>query len=325
MSASAKPNELKLTRLLDAPVEAVWRAWTDPEQVAQWWGPRGFTLTTHSKDFRVGGHWHYTMHGPDGTDYPNRTIYHEVEEFRRLVYDHGGHDDRPPLFRVTVVFEDLGEQTRMEMTMAFTSPEEAKRSAKFIKEAGGHSTWDRLAEYLAKKRTNADIFVISRSFPAPIETLFDMWVDPRHFSQWLGPVDTRMEFIQQEIAEGKTTFFKMTYGSGLAMYGKMHYLKIERPELLEYTQVFCDEEGNLSRHPNVPVWPEQMHTRVLLAPEAPGPAGEPWTRVTVTWQPSGNVSVAERQAFVDMRAGMTQGWTQSFDKLEAYAPAAARQ
>ena len=102
MAAKNKSNEIQITRVYDAPVEAVWDAWTDPEQVAQWWGPRGFTLTTHSKDLRPGGNWDYTMHGPDGTDYPNKTKYLEVEKHAKLVYDHGGNDDRPPLFRVTV-------------------------------------------------------------------------------------------------------------------------------------------------------------------------------------------------------------------------------
>ena len=55
MAAKSKSNEIKITRVYDAPVQAVWDAWTDPEQVAQWWGPRGFTLTTHSKDLRPAG------------------------------------------------------------------------------------------------------------------------------------------------------------------------------------------------------------------------------------------------------------------------------
>ena len=118
MPAKDKSNEIHITRVYDAPVEAVWDAWTDPEQVAQWWGPRGFTLTTHSKDLRPGGHWAYTMHGPDGTDYPNKTLYHEVEPGRKLVYDHGANDDRPPLFRVTVLFTRQGDKTKMDMTMA---------------------------------------------------------------------------------------------------------------------------------------------------------------------------------------------------------------
>ena len=84
----------------------MWEAWTVPEEVAQWWGPRGFTLTTHSRDLRTGGHWHYTMHGPDGTDYENTTQYLEVLPQQRLVYDHGATETTPPLFRVTVNFTD---------------------------------------------------------------------------------------------------------------------------------------------------------------------------------------------------------------------------
>src|SRR6187551_3496635 len=126
MPATANANEIAITRFYDAPVQMVWDAWTDPEQVAQWWGPRGFTLTTHSKDLRPGGHWAYTMHGPDGTDYPNKTVYFEVEQGRKLVYDHGGNDDRPPLFRVTVLFTDLGGKTRMDMTSTLATAEAAE-------------------------------------------------------------------------------------------------------------------------------------------------------------------------------------------------------
>src|SRR6478752_3467991 len=90
MPAASKSSEIRITRVYDAPVDAVWDAWTDPAQAAQWWGPRGFTLTTHAKDLRVGGHWTYTMHGPDGADFHNKTKYFEVEPQRKLVYDHGG-------------------------------------------------------------------------------------------------------------------------------------------------------------------------------------------------------------------------------------------
>jgi uncharacterized protein YndB with AHSA1/START domain len=61
-------NEIRFTRIYDASVETVWDAWTDPDQVAQWWGPRGFTTTTYSKDISPGGSWVYNMRGPDGTD-----------------------------------------------------------------------------------------------------------------------------------------------------------------------------------------------------------------------------------------------------------------
>jgi len=157
------------------------------------------------------------------------------------------------------------------------------------------------------------VFVINRSFDIPVETMFKMWTDPKHFSQWLGPVGTRMEYIHDEIKAGKTTSYKMTYESGLAINGKMTYLKVEQPNYLEYTQIFCDEHGKPCKHPNVPVWPDVMLTRVLLSEE-----GENQTRVTVTWEPHGNVSQAELKAFTDMKSGMSQGWSEAFDKLESY-------
>ena len=118
-------NEIIITRSYDAPVDAVWAAWTDPAQTAQWWGPRGFTLTNHTKDLRPGGSWSYTMHGPDGVDYPNKTQYLEVVENTKLVYDHGASDDRPPMFRVTVLFSENGGKTSMDMTMRLPTPEAA--------------------------------------------------------------------------------------------------------------------------------------------------------------------------------------------------------
>src|SRR5579871_4870147 len=148
MVARNKSNEIHITRIYDAPVKAVWEAWTDPDQVAQWWGPRGFTLTHHSKDLRPGGHWTYTMHGPDGVDYPNTTKYFEVEKHAKLVYDHGGNEDRPPLFRVTVLFSENKGRTTMDMTMTLATPEAAEETRKVIKKHSGNSTWDRLAEYL---------------------------------------------------------------------------------------------------------------------------------------------------------------------------------
>jgi uncharacterized protein YndB with AHSA1/START domain len=192
MVARNKSNEIRIIRMYDAPVKAVWDAWTDPEQVAKWWGPRGFTLTTHSKDLRAGGHWKYTMHGPDGTDYPNYTPYFEVVPLKKLVYDHGGSDDRPPLFHVTVLFEEIDGQTKMDMTATLPTPEAAEEMRKFIKQAGGDSTWDRLAEYLAKESTGKENFVINRTFDAPIDVMWQMWTDPQHFSKWLPPTGFEM-------------------------------------------------------------------------------------------------------------------------------------
>lgn len=310
MTTKSKSNELKLTRVYDAPVRLVWDAWTDPDQVAQWWGPRGFTITTHSKDLRPGGHWSYTMHGPDGTDYENRTLYFEVEDCAKLVYDHGGNDDRPPLFRVTVLFREKDGKTTMDMTMALATPEIAEETRKFIKKAGGNGTWDRLAEYLEKERSGKDTFVIARTFEAPRDVVFAMWTDPAHIAQWLPPKGFTMEYKQADIRPGGSALYKMTNGQ-MTMYGRAAYLEIQPPERFVYTQQFCDEQGAMSRHPGAPVWPETMLTTVEFAVEEPES-----TRVTVTWEPYGPATDEEIAAFAKMRGSMTMGWTGSFDKLE---------
>lgn len=310
MSSKKRTNEIKITRIYDAPVAAVWDAWIDPKKAEKWWGPRGFTLTTHSKDLRAGGHWSYTMHGPDGTDYVNKAIYYEVEKHSRLVYDHGGSDDRPPLFRVTVYFKEQKGKTRMEMTMTLPTPEAAEETRKFIKKAGGNATWDRLAEYIGKEEHGKEQFFIHRSFDAPIDTVFEMWINPAHFSKWLGPTGSHMEFKRAEIRPGGDSFYMMTNGD-LKMYGRIKYERIERPSLITYTQEFCDENEHPSHHPLMPTWPKLMHTTIRFEEEAPDQ-----TRVTILWEVEGSATKEEMDTFKLHRPSMTQGWTGSLDKLE---------
>jgi uncharacterized protein YndB with AHSA1/START domain len=313
MAETKKSNEIKLTRIYDAPVKTVWEAWTDPKQVAQWWGPRGFTLTTHSTDLKPGGSWSYTMHGPDGVDYHNKTRYLEVEKYSKLVYDHGGNDDRPALFRVTVLFSEIKGKTRMDMSMTLPTPEAAAETRKFIRKAGGDSTWDRLAEYLTKESSGKEQFVINRTFDAPLEQVFEMWTNPKHFSQWLAPTGFKMEFIKSDIKPGGSAFYCMTGNGNTKIYGRAEYLEIGKPHRIVYCQQFCDENEKVSRHPMAPTWPETMLTTVKFSEEGPDR-----TRITVTWEPYEAKTLEEIETFIKSRGGMTQGWTGSFDKLEEY-------
>lgn len=311
MAAGSRQNEIRITRIYDAPVAVVWNAFSDPAEVAKWWGPRGFTLTTHSKDLRPGGIWHYTMHGPDGVDYPNKTLYHEVEECRKLVYDHGGNDERTPLFRVTVLFSESDGKTLMELTMTLPSAEEAEATRRFIRDAGGNATWDRLAEYLDESEKGKSSFVINRSFAAPIDRVFDMWTDPAHLANWLPPAGFDMTFIRTDFREGGECFFRMSNGADLTLYATFEYLEITKPDRIVYLQRFCDEEGNTARHPGLLEFPKAMQTTVIFATE-----DERETRVTVTFEPLDDASAKEIDAFRNERSGMTKGWSGSFDKLE---------
>lgn len=307
-----KPNELYISRIYEASVKNVWDAWVDPIQVAKWWGPRGFTITNHSKEVCTGGHWNYTMHGPDKVDYPNSTKYIEVEKYSKLIYDHGANANQAALFRVTALFSELNGKTHLDMTMAFESAEKAQEIKKFIKQASGDSTWDRLAEYLLETVKQKDTFVINRSFDAPIEVMYTMWTDTKHISQWLAPTGADMKFIKANLQVGGSTFWQMNGEFG-TMYGRAQYLEMLCPNRIVYTQQFVDEKENISRHPHAPTWPETMLTTIQLFVE-----DKNTTRVTITWEPYGKTTPEEVEIFKSARAGMTMGWTGSFDKLETY-------
>lgn len=144
------------SRVLDAPRELVFSVFTDPRHLAQWWGPDGFTTTTHSFDFRPGGEWRFVMHGPDRRSYQNRITYEEIVRPERIVYRHGGGDDVEPVqFRQTLTFEDLGDDcTRLTWHGRFPSAEERARVIKIYNADKGLSqTMARLVDYLTTMAT----------------------------------------------------------------------------------------------------------------------------------------------------------------------------
>jgi uncharacterized protein YndB with AHSA1/START domain len=76
-------REMRITRTFKAPIDLMWEVWTTPEHISNWWGPNGFTNTIHLMDFQEGGEWQLTMHGPDGTNYPNRSIFKEIFHLKK--------------------------------------------------------------------------------------------------------------------------------------------------------------------------------------------------------------------------------------------------
>jgi uncharacterized protein YndB with AHSA1/START domain len=140
-------REIVATRVFDAPRELVFKMWTKPEHVAQWWGPRGFTVTIHEMDVRPNGVWRFVMHGPDGVDYQNKIVYLEIVEPERIVYDRVS----GPRFQSTATFEDLGGKTRLTVRMVFESAAFRDQVAsEFGAVEGLNQTLDRLGERLAK-------------------------------------------------------------------------------------------------------------------------------------------------------------------------------
>jgi uncharacterized protein YndB with AHSA1/START domain len=128
MESNTKDRELLITRTLNAPVELVWEVFTKPEHIANWWGPNGFTNTIYTMDVKPGGVWDFVMHGPDGTNYKNKSIYKEIVVNKKIVFNHFNPD-----FTTTIEFEEQGEQTHISWHMLFDSVEEFIQVVKTFK------------------------------------------------------------------------------------------------------------------------------------------------------------------------------------------------
>ena len=153
--AKEKPTEeladrtLVITRVFDAPRDVVYKAWTDPESAAAWWGPKGFTLTHREIDVRPGGRWRVCMRSPDGVDYWAQGVYREFKAPERFVYTWAwekpeGKPGRETL--VTVEFAAQGDKTKMTFRQAEFETAEDRDSHR----GGWSESFDRLAEYLTK-------------------------------------------------------------------------------------------------------------------------------------------------------------------------------
>jgi uncharacterized protein YndB with AHSA1/START domain len=146
-------REITITRIFDAPPAMVFKAWTDPKQLARWWGPKGFTNPVCEADARVGGKWHIVMRAPDGSEYPCRGVYREIIEPQRLVFTNIAIDkDGNPIIDglTTVIFDEENGKTKLTLQTRGTAV--VAYAAAYLKgmETGWTQSIERLAAELAK-------------------------------------------------------------------------------------------------------------------------------------------------------------------------------
>jgi uncharacterized protein YndB with AHSA1/START domain len=315
------PKVIAGTRIFDAPRALVFAAWTEPRHLAHWFGPNGFSLTTHSFDFRPGGVWRFVMHGPDGRDYQNRITFDEIMPPERIAYHHGGADDVEPVqFQTVVTFEDVGGKTKLTMRGIFPSAEERDRVIReYGADKGQVETLARLADYvveLAKAKTEAsdDDFVISRTFEAPRALVWKVWTEPEHLAQWWGPKGCTLRVVKLDVRPGGIFHYAMVYQPGQDMWGRFVYREIVAPERMVYVSSFSDAEGGVTRAPFPQLrgtFPLEILNTLTLA------EGGGKTTMTVRGRPL-NATEEERKTYRGMFSSMQQGFTGTFDKLAQY-------
>jgi uncharacterized protein YndB with AHSA1/START domain len=140
-----------ISRVISAPRDLVFEAFTEVRHLSQWWGPQGFTTTTRRFEFRAGGEWDFVMHGPDGTDYQEWISWTEIVPPERISLLHGEYRGDPNAFVSVLTFAADGEATRIEMRTVFPSRELRDEAIeKFHAIEGGQQTLGKLATYVAE-------------------------------------------------------------------------------------------------------------------------------------------------------------------------------
>ncbi len=296
--AASDDRSIVITRVIDAPRELVVEAFTHPNHLAHWWGPDGFSLTTHSFDMRPGGVWRFVMHGPDGRDYQNRITWDEIAPPERLTFHHGGGDADAVNHSTTVRFEEVGGKTRLTLHMLFSSAAERDRvEREYHAVEGGNQTVGRLAVYAATMATGeieAEV-EITRLLDAPRDLVWRAWTDPVHLARWWGPRGFTNPVCEIDVRPGGAIRIDMRGPDGTVYPMTGEFLEIAAPSRLVFMAVPRDHAGKALA---------EARTTVTLAEES----GK--TRLTVKAYAKGLAPIARL-----MLAGMEAGWTQSIGRL----------
>ena len=247
-------REIITTRILHAPRELVFKAWTDPAHVAKWWGPDGFRSTIQKMDVRPGGEWLLVMHGPDGTDYRNKSVFLEVKEPERLAYDHVS----GPKFVSTVTFDDIDGLTKVTMKQVFESPAELKNVIKaFHADEGGKQTLARLEahthamHWMGKDSGEDSQFFMTRVFDAPRALVWEAWSNPAHFQKWFAPKGLTMPGFHMDFRKGGAVSMTMKAPDGTVFEGDGRFSDIVKPELIGWIAFLKFQAPPLEVHSRV--------------------------------------------------------------------------
>jgi len=298
-------REITISRILNAPKELVFEVWTDPKHLSEWWGPNGFTTTVYQMDLRPGGKWIHTMHGPDGTDYPNEATFTEIIKPDLIKFTH-----TLPKFDVTVTFEAVGNKTKLTMRNVFETAEIRNIVAeKYGAVEGQVQTINHFEELLSKMQKGKEL-VITRVLNAPRELVFKAFSEAEALAQWWGPKGATIKVNKLDLKPGGIFHYSMQSPMG-EMWGKFNYWEITKPERIVFTNSFSDKDANTVRAPFSNDFPLEIMNILTLAEQN----GK--TTITLKGSPV-NATEAEMNFFTNMFSGLEQGFGGTFDQLEEY-------
>ncbi len=256
-------DELTITRIFDAPRELAWKAWTDPELLKSWWGPKNFTAPVSKIDLRADGKYLFCMRGPDGKDYWSTGVYREIVPTERIVLtdsfadekgnvvpasQYGMAGDWPLELLITVTFEEIGGKTKMILRHEGI-PAGMMRE---LTETGWSESFDKLAESIVTSGTRIiaergkQEVIITRVLDAPRELVFKAYTDRNLISQWLGPRRFTTIVDNMDVRPGGAWRFlnRDAAGNEYVFHGVFH--DVVAPESIVRTFEFEGTPGHVS-------------------------------------------------------------------------------
>ncbi len=264
METSARTRELVITRVFDAPPEAVWKAWTDPETVKRWWGPKFFTAPFAKIDLTVGGRYLMDMRGPDGKDYWNTGTYRQIVPLQKLEMTDSFSDEQgnivpaskygmsaafPILLSLSVNMEKVGSKTLLTVRYPVFPDGPDFTNAK----QGWEEQFDKLEEML-KPNTSKTTFtaepgknetVMTRTYDAPLEKVFKTYANVSLVPQWWGPHELTTTVEKMDIKPGGLwrVIQKDQQGNSFGFHGVYH--DVTPPKGMVYTFEFEGMPGHI--------------------------------------------------------------------------------
>lgn len=325
-------REVTVTRLIRAPRELVFAAWTEPRHVIHWWRPAAIAeMHLDEMDVKPGGLLRFRMRTAEGVTFTSRSVYREIAAPARLVYDEMCEEDGR-LFhqaRQTITFEARGEGTLLTIHARLTWVEgrDPRWTIELMREGwarGWGENLDLLEGYLPKATylTSAGTELkLQRQIAAPRELVFGAWADPKQMGQWYGPKGFTCPVCEGDARVGGAWRLTMRAPDGKDYPLTGTYREIDPPRRLVI-------EISLADHP--PEWHEMIRNfRIKLgeAPDAPEGTvlmiaefeerdGGTWLTVTDRF-----TTASERDAHRDL--GAAEGWTQTLDRLVEHVAARA--
>jgi uncharacterized protein YndB with AHSA1/START domain len=292
-----------IERIYGAPINTVWKAITEIDQMKQW-----YMSVIPAFEARVGFETRFSV-SHEGAEFPHIWKVTEVVPGKKIAYtwQFPGHPGES--LATFELFPD-GENTRLKLTHSGLETHGGKTYEPLARKNFNWG-WNELGMELEKFLARDEAFIITRTFDAPRELVWQVWTDPKHLSQWWGPSGLTMAACKVDLRPGGMFHYGMKTPDGHEMWGKFVYKQIDPPRKLVLVVSFSDAQGGTTRHPMSATWPlEVLNTMTLVEDNGN-------TNMTLHGIPI-NATPEEHKTFKAGHSSMQQGFAGTMNQLAEY-------